>query len=58
MKKSELKTGMVVECRSGEKALVIKDNCYGEDAIIFAPNNWTGLDGFSEDLLWHNESGT
>ena len=58
MKKSDLKTGMVVECRSGLRALVMKDNCYNEDAIVFASNNWTPLNGFSEDLIWHNENGT
>ena len=53
MKKSELKTGMVVELRSGNRALVVKDNCYKQDAIIFANDNWTRLDSYSEDLLWH-----
>ena len=53
MKKSELKTGMVVELANSSRALVVKDNCYGEDSIIFANDNWTGLDSYSEDLLWY-----
>ena len=55
MKKSELKTGMVVELANGNRALVVKDNCYKQDAIIFTNDNWTDLDSYSEDLLWHVE---
>ena len=52
MKKQDLKTGMLVETRSGQLALIVKDNIYGQDAVIFAEDNWTSLDGFSEDLRW------
>jgi len=57
MKKKDLKTGYIVETRSGETALIVRNNCYGEDAVIFAENNWTSLDEFNEDLTWHNEDG-
>ena len=57
MKKSDLKSGMIIETRAGERALIVLNNCYGRDAVIFAENNWTDLDGFSEDLIWHNEAG-
>lgn len=54
MKKSELKTGMIVKCRDGETALIVKDNVYGKDAVIFSEDNWTGLDDYGEDdLKWH-----
>ena len=52
MKKQDLKTGMIVETRSGQLALIVRDNVYGQDAVIFSENNWTTLDGFSEDLRW------
>lgn len=53
MKKKDLKTGMIVETRAGEKALIVKDNVYGVDAVIFSQNNWTDLDGFDDNLIWH-----
>lgn len=57
MKKSELKTGMVVETRRGELATVFIDNVYGEDAIVFNEGNWTGLDSFDEETLeWFPET--
>ena len=57
MKKSELKTGMIVLTRRGEYATVFKNNVYGQDAIVFNENNWTGLDSFEEDTLeWHPET--
>ena len=52
MKKSELKTGMVVELRSGNRALVVKDTCCGNDAIIFADDNWIELDRYNNNLAW------
>ena len=58
MKKSQLKTGHIVETRAGEKALIVLNNVYGEDAVIFADNNWTDLNGFNDDLFWHPESNT
>ena len=54
--KSDLMNGHIIETRAGERGIIIKDNCYGEDAVVFAKHNWTGLDGFSEDMLWHTES--
>ncbi len=56
MKKQELKTGMLVQTRKGKIGLVMKDNCYGKNAIIFNNNSWTSLDGFNDDLIWHEES--
>lgn len=54
MKKSELKTGMVVETRRGELATVMKNNCFGEDCIVFSENNQTELNDFDEDTLeWY-----
>jgi hypothetical protein len=55
MKKQDLKNGMIVETRAGEKGVIIKDNVYGEDAVIFNDHNWTALDGFDNDLIWHNK---
>ena len=54
MKKSDLKTGMLVKIRSGEIGLVALDNCCNEDAIIFSGDYWTDLNGFNEDLFWHH----
>lgn len=51
MTKSELKTGMITRHRNGDYGLVVKDNCYGEDAILFSSNNWTGLEEFDEETL-------
>ena len=53
MKKSDLKTGHVVELRSGQRGLVVKDNCYNEDGIIFSNNDWTNLDDYSDALIWY-----
>ena len=52
MKKSDLKTGMIVEKRSGEKGLIILNNTYDEDAIIFNENSWTPLGRYSSGLIW------
>lgn len=53
MKKSDLKSGMLVKTRAGNIGLIVKDNCHGEDAVIFNAGDWTGLDGYSENLIWH-----
>ena len=45
---------MIIENRRGETALIMLDNCYGEDAIIYNDKSWTGLDGFNEDMIWHD----
>ena len=52
MKLSDLKTGMIVETRDGETGLIVKDNCYGEDAVIFSNDSWTPLKAFNKDLYW------
>lgn len=57
MKKSDLKTGMIIETRAGETGLIMKDNCYGEDAVVFADDNWTGLNRFLEDMTWTGATG-
>ena len=56
MKLSDLKTGMIVETRDGETGLIVKDNCYGEDAVIFSNDSWTPLIGFNKDLSWSSVS--
>ena len=53
MNKSDLRNGHIIETRKGETGLIIKDNVFGEDAVIFSENNWTGLDGFDENLYWY-----
>ena len=53
MKKSDLKTGMVIERADGQRGLVVLNNCYGEDGIIYANDNWSGLDAYDEDLTWN-----
>lgn len=56
MKKSDLKLGMVVEYRCGEKALVISVN----DEVLFSDNNgFMRLKDYNDDLLVidrHNDS--
>lgn len=56
MKKQDLKTGMVVEMRNGQKGLVLLDTAllYG-DSIVFSANNWTTLEHFADDLLWYED---
>ena len=51
MKKSELQNGMIVELRGGQRALIVRDNCYGQDAVIFNDDNWTSLKEFDENTL-------
>ena len=51
MKKVQLQTGMIVELRNGNTALVVKDNCYGEDGIVFDKDSWTGLSSYDENTL-------
>ena len=58
MKKSQLKTGMIVETAGGNKAIVILGTdimTNDSDVIIFSNYNWIGLKSFNEDLLWHLE---
>jgi len=57
MKKQDLKTGMIVVTRRGEKGLIVLNNVYGEDAVIFSDKSWTGLSGFDDNTLeWHLDS--
>ena len=55
MQKQDLKSGMIVETRSGERGLIVLDNCCGQDAVIFNENNWTGLNRYNDDLIWHGD---
>ena len=56
MKKTDLQSGMIIETRYGKQGLVILNSCYnGVDVIVFSDNDWTNLDGFSNDLLWSVE---
>ena len=52
-KKSDLKTGMIVKTRGGETALVMLNSTWDEDCIIFNEKSQTGLNGFNEDMVWH-----
>jgi hypothetical protein len=58
MKKSDLKTGMLLTTREGEVGIVMLNNTYGEDALVFSENSWTGLSGFTEDLMWISSNET
>jgi hypothetical protein len=53
MKKSDLKTGMIIETREGETGLILKDNVLGIDAVVFNESSWTELKDFGEDLKWN-----
>lgn len=58
MRKSGLKTGMIVELAGGIKALVVKDNCYGKDVLIFNNEYWVELEDYDEDTLrWKTAEG-
>lgn len=45
--KDDLKTGMIVEYKSGEKRLVIRD---GIDILTSGDDGWTSLDNYNETL--------
>ena len=50
MKKSDLKTGMVVETAAGEKYLVmLNPDCKGRDLISFE-GGWMDLDSYDKNL--------
>lgn len=56
MKKSELKTGMVVELRDGRLATVFKDTFWGNDFIVMSENIQASLSNFDEDTLeWYKK---
>lgn len=52
MKKQNLKTGMIAEIRSGQQGLIVLDNCYNNDALVFGETNWASLDSYNENLMW------
>lgn len=53
MKKSDLKTGHIVESRaSGSKSLVVINNCYGEDGMIHSKDSWSPFTSYDDDLRW------
>ena len=64
MNKSELKTGMVVELRNGDRYLVFKDASYMFDShsddimvCIDKPNNWFSFnDSYNENLKYEYDS--
>lgn len=57
MKKSELKSGMLVFTREGKRALVLKDAPYG-DCLVGNGNEtngnqtWLPLNSYNEDLMY------
>lgn len=52
MKKSDLKTGMILEHRSGQTSVVFLDNVYGKDAIVFSDSSWTDINDFDDSFNW------
>jgi len=61
MKKSDLKTGMIVKTRGGKTALVVRNTFFESgifgknDVIIFAKNNWASLNSYFDDLTWDGD---
>lgn len=59
MKKSDLKTGMIVVHRDGKEFMVYKDvdTFWATGDILVAidgSNDWIGLENYREDLITHN----
>jgi len=54
MKKSDLKTGMLVEKRNGTKSLVLKDTEKGD--ILISKDGWCELDDYDENLKFGLQS--
>lgn len=48
--KDDLRTGMVVEYRCGEKATVLIDNAYGYDALISIDGSWMDIYEYNNDM--------
>ena len=48
MTKSELKTGMVVEYRDGEKRIVLRDTPIGD--VLICKDRWNSLNSYTDDL--------
>lgn len=48
--KSDLRNGMIVEYRDGEKALFIKDRFIGADC-------WEDINAYTDNLFFENEDG-
>lgn len=60
MKKSELKTGMIVETREGKEYVVFIDVCKtryvsenynGNDSVLVNNNIWLSLDDYEDNML-------
>ena len=50
MKKEDLKTGMLVQYRNGNVAIVIND-------VLVRDERWICIDSFNEELIYDNGSG-
>ena len=49
----QLKTGHIVELRDGRRGMIIRENSYGEDSLVFSSNNWAGLRDYDNlSLKW------
>ena len=63
MKRIELKSGMVVELRNGQKGLIILNHCYDcydyydVDVVILASDNWKALEYYNNNLEWSGRGG-
>jgi hypothetical protein len=56
MKKSELKTGMIVENEINEIGIVMIDCSHGEDLILFDKGGSDSLDIYNDDLSHESNS--
>ena len=50
MKKNDLKTGMMVECRNGNVYTVMLGTGVGCDNVLVRGNGWNSLDSYDNDL--------
>lgn len=57
MKKEDLKTGMVVMYRDGEKAIVFKNSVFKGRNILAGNCMWTEFEDFNNDLTCKNDKG-
>ena len=55
MKKSELKTGMQVETRDGERYVVLLDTPSGDVIVKVGGNNWDELNNYNKLMLFNNK---
>jgi hypothetical protein len=51
MKKSDLKTGMLVKTRGGERLIVFLNSCGGEDYLVDNTHAYLNLASYSDDLI-------